>query len=315
MAELDATGRAYGINYKLIGIGTNFQGDAGYVPRNDIVQGTFYNRYSWYGAKGARFESFSAHFNVNRIWRYEDFGRRGPIEGADALYFQFGWRGGWSLNANVQRVFWTFQGDLYATYQRSQTGAPYVPLGRVGGFTPDVSVKTPVYRTFDAQVEVSRGPVAIFDEGSAGHQTSVSATVNERPTRSLRLQATLTTSRITRDRDGSEFALTVIPRFKVEYQPTRTIFFRMVGQYQSQRQDLLLDATEGQPLIVDGAIPAAQRSNGLRLDWLASYKPTPGTMVFVGYGTSLAADRTLSLADLQRTNDGFFLKVAYLFRK
>jgi hypothetical protein len=315
MAELDATGRAYGINYKLIGIGTNFQGDAGYVPRNDIVQGSFYNRYSWYGAKGARFETLSVHYNVNRIWRYEDFGRRGPIEGVDSLYFQFGWRGGWSLNANMQRVFWDFQGDKYVTYQLGQTGAPYVPLGRVGGFTPDISVKSPVYRTFDAQVDVSRGPVAIFDEGSAGQQTAVSATVNERPTRSLRLQAMLTASRIVRDRDGSEFALTVIPRFKIEYQPTRTIFFRMVGQYQSQRQALLLDAIEGQPLIIDGVIPAAQQSNGLRLDWLASYKPTPGTMVFFGYGASLATDRTLSLANLQRMSDGFFLKVAYLIRK
>jgi hypothetical protein len=162
---------------------------------------------------------------------------------------------------------------------------------------------------------VSRGPVAVFAEGSAGHQTSVSATVNERPTRSLRLQAMLTASRIVRDRDGSEFALTVIPRFKVEYQPTRTIFFRMVGQYQSQRQDLLLDATEGQPLLVAGVIPPAQKSDGLRLDWLASYKPTPGTMVFFGYGASFATDRTLSLANLQRMSDGFFLKVAYLFRK
>jgi len=315
MAELDATGRAYGINYKLIGIGTDFRDDAGYVPRNDIVQGNLFNRYSWYGPKGARFETFSAHANVSRIWRYEDFGRRGPIEGIDSLYFQFGWRGGWSLNANMQRVFWDFQGDLYVAYQVSQTGAPYVPLDRVGGFTPDITVKTPVYRTFDAQVEASRGPVAIFAEGSAGHQAAVSATVNARPTRSLRLQATLTRSRITRDRDGSEFALTVIPRFKVEYQATRTIFFRMVGQYQSQRQGLLLDATEGQPLLVAGIIPPAQKSDGLRLDWLASYKPTPGTMVFFGYGASFATDRTLSLANLQRMSDGFFLKVAYLLRK
>ena len=139
--------------------------------------------------------------------------------------------------------------------------------------------------------------------------------MNARPTRSLRLQATLTRSRITRDRDGSEFALTVIPRFKVEFQPTRTIFFRMVGQYQSQRQGLLLDAIEGQPLIVEGVIPPAQKSDGLRLDWLASYKPTPGTMVFFGYGASFVTDRTLSLANLQRVSDGFFLKVAYLLRK
>jgi Domain of unknown function (DUF5916)/Carbohydrate family 9 binding domain-like len=315
MAELDATGRAFGINYKLTGIGTDFQADSGYVPRNDIVQGNLYNRYSWYGAKGARFETFSAHYNASRIWRYHDFGSRGPIEGADSFVFQFGWRGGWSLNANLQRVFWDFQRDSYVAYQLSRTGEPYLPIDRVGGFTPDVSIRTPVFRSFDAQVDVSRGPVAIFAEGSAGHQTAVSATVNARPTRSLRLQATLTRSRIERDRDGSEFALTVIPRFKVEYQPTRAIFFRMVGQYQSQRQGLLLDAIGGEPLTVAGVIPPAQKSDGLRLDWLASYKPTPGTMVFFGYGASFVTDRTLSLANLERMSDGFFLKVAYLFRR
>jgi hypothetical protein len=315
MAELDATGRAYGINYKLIGIGTGFEGDAGYVPRNDIVQGTFFNRYSWYGAKGAPLETFSVHYNVSRIWRYDDFGSRGPIEGTDSYYFQFGWRGGWSLNANLQRVYWNFQDNAYVAYQLSQSGAPYQPIDRVGGFMPDITLKTPVFRAMDAQLEAARGPVAIFAEGSAGHQTAVSATVNARPTRTLRLQATLTRSRITRDRDGSEFALTVIPRLKVEFQPTRTIFFRMVGQYQSQRQGLLLDTIEGQPLLVAGVIPPAQKSDGLRLDWLASYKPTPGTMVFFGYGTSFVTDRTLSLANLQRVSDGFFLKVAYLIRK
>jgi hypothetical protein len=315
MAELDATGRAYGINYKLIGIGADFVADTGYVPRNDIVQATLYNRYSWYGAKGARLETFSAHYNASRIWRYEDFGHRGPIEGSDSFIFQFGWRGGWSLSANMQRMFWEFQDDQYIAYRLSQTGAPYTPIDRVDGFTPDITLKTPIYQAFDAQVDVSRGPVAIFAEGSEGLQTAVSATVNGRPTRSLRLQAMLTASRIVRERDGSEFALAVIPRLKVEYQPRRSLFFRVVGQYQSQRQALLLGAFDGEPLMVAGVLPPAQESNVLRLDWLVSYKPTPGTMVFVGYGTSLAADRTLSLADLERTNDGFFLKVAYLFRK
>ncbi len=151
-------------------------------------------------------------------------------------------------------MFWDFQRDSYVAYQLSRTGEPYLPIDRVGGFTPDVSIRTPIFRAFDAQVEVSRGPVAIFAEGSA-------------------------------------------------------------VQYQSQRQGLLLGAIDGEPLAVAGVIPPAQKSDGLRLDWLASYKPTPGTMVFFGYGASFVTDRTLSLANLQRMSDGFFLKVAYLLRK
>jgi hypothetical protein len=315
MAELDATARAWGINYKLTGIGEGFEADSGYVPRNDMVEASFFNRYSWYGAKGAALETISLHYNASRIWRYAGFGHNGPIEGSDSFSSQFGWRGGWSLGVNLQRVYWDFQDDAYVAYRLSQSGVSYQPIDRVGGFTPDVTFKTPIFQRFDGQVEAARGPVAIFAEGSAGHQTTVSGTVNARPTRAVRAQATVTASRITRDRDGSEFALTVIPRVKVEYQPTRSLFFRMVGQYQSERQDLLLSAIDGQPLLIAGIIPPAQKSNTLRLDWLVSYKPTPGTLLFFGYGTSLETDRTLGLSNLRRMSDGFFLKVAYLFRK
>ncbi len=315
MAELDRTGRAFGFNYKVTGIGTAFEEQAGYIPRNNIIQATLYDRYSWYGTKGAWLDTFSSHWNTSRIWRYDRPGD-GPIEGSDAFPFQFGWRGGWSLSLTFQRVFWHLQPEQYATYQTIAQGAPvaYAPHLEVTGYTQDVTFKTPVFRTFDGQFEVTHGPVAIFAEGTQGHETDVTSTLDGRPTRSVRLQATLTYSRIVRDRDGSEFAQTVIPRAKVEFQATRAIFFRMIAQYTSQRQAVLLDAT-GEPLLVGGVFSSAQSSNGLRLDWLASYKPTPFTVAFFGYGSSLAAGQTLSLEHLQRTSDGFFLKVAYQFRR
>jgi hypothetical protein len=43
--------------------------------------------------------------------------------------------------------------------------------------------------------------------------------------------------------------------------------------------------------------------------------PTPETVAFFGYGSSLASDRGLSLSDLRRQSDGFFVKLAYLFRR
>ncbi|RPJ82465.1 MAG: hypothetical protein EHM13_08870 [Acidobacteria bacterium] len=176
-------------------------------------------------------------------------------------------------------------------------------------------MKTPIFRTLNAQLDAQRGPVAIFAEGSAGRETRVSTTVSARPTGSIRMEATATYSRITRDRDGSEFARTVIPRIKVEYQVARPLFFRMVAEYQSQRQGVLLDAIDGLPLLVRGVFPAAKSGTGLRLDWLASYKPTPGTVAFFGYGSSMTADRLDPLANhLVRMNDGFFLKIAYQIR-
>ena len=47
---------------------------------------------------------------------------------------------------------------------------------------------------------------------------------------------------------------------------------------------------------------------------LFSYKPTPGTVFFFGYGASLTEPEPFSFQNLTRTTDGFFLKLSYLFR-
>jgi hypothetical protein len=53
----------------------------------------------------------------------------------------------------------------------------------------------------------------------------------------------------------------------------------------------------------------------LQTDWLVSYEPTPGTGAFFGYGDTRAGEETSSLSDLQRRRDGFFVKVAYQWRR
>ena len=57
-------------------------------------------------------------------------------------------------------------------------------------------------------------------------------------------------------------------------------------------------------------------ANEFRNDFLFSYKPTPGTVLFFGYGASLTEPTAFALERdaLRRTVDGFFLKASYLFR-
>jgi hypothetical protein len=48
---------------------------------------------------------------------------------------------------------------------------------------------------------------------------------------------------------------------------------------------------------------------------LFSYQPTPGTVLFAGYGNTLAnLEEDPRRPRLRRTADGFFLKLSYLFR-
>ena len=50
------------------------------------------------------------------------------------------------------------------------------------------------------------------------------------------------------------------------------------------------------------------------MDWLFSYQPNPGTVVFAGYGNSLTEPEAFAFAGLHRVSDGFFVKLSYLFR-
>ena len=70
----------------------------------------------------------------------------------------------------------------------------------------------------------------------------------------------------------------------------------------------------GDSLFVAGTAQPATDLNGLRLVLLASFEPTPGTVAFVGYGSSLETDGEFNWSRLQRMNDGFFVKLAYQVR-
>jgi hypothetical protein len=319
LAEFDRTGRAWGFNYKLTGFGRDFLTTSGYVPRSNVVEFSASNRLSLYGKRGALIDQTTFFAGPDRIWRYGDFGHRGALEGKDGGHLSFSLKGGWSIWTEVSQSFYRFDPEDYEAYQVSgASGAEaFVLPEKVSGlWGRSIRVTTPTFQMFNVTLNVEQGDVAIFDEAAKGKETAISTTIGMRPTPSIRIEETNTYSRITRATDDSEFARTVIPRLKVEYQPTRALFFRVVGEYQSERQAVLFDPWTGaNPLIVGGRLSNAWRSNGLRLDFLFSYEPTPGTVAFFGYGNSMATERTLSLRGLERRSDGFFVKLAYQFRK
>jgi hypothetical protein len=107
----------------------------------------------------------------------------------------------------------------------------------------------------------------------------------------------------------------------VEYQLSRPIFLRLVGEYTTERRDALRDDTRTNApiLILD---PEASRyvratafgRRSVRGDFLFSYQPNPGTVLFAGYGSTLRDPSELGRASLRRAEDGFFLKLSYLFQ-
>jgi hypothetical protein len=137
----------------------------------------------------------------------------------------------------------------------------------------------------------------------------------------LRLDARYQMQSFRRRTDDSIVGIRRIPRVKAEYQISRPIFVRVVGEYNSDwHDDLRDDSRTNLPIYIrtgpgtfERAAKTAQKS--FRADWLFSYQPTPGTVIFAGYGNTLAnIDEDPRRPELRRVSDGFFLKLSYLFR-
>jgi hypothetical protein len=215
----------------------------------------------------------------------------------------------------VEREFVTFQDSSYADYTiGSATGPVYQPIDDFSGFVWGTKVTTPTWRRLGAELTYRRGEAPIFEEASTGRGWTLTGSLDLRPTPTVRVAATATVLRLSR-LDDSEFARATIPRLKLEYQPTRALFFRAVGEYFSERRSGLLHPATGDSLYVGGAPQPTTEFNGLRVDFLVSYEPTPGTVAYFGYGSSLETDEEFNWSHLERMSDGFFLKLAYHLRR
>jgi hypothetical protein len=92
-----------------------------------------------------------------------------------------------------------------------------------------------------------------------------------------------------------------------------------VGEYAMSKQDSLRDDSRTNlPIYLsDGqggfTRAAGFRSNVFRSDILLAYRPTPGTVLFLGYGSTMTEPEAFKFNALTRTRDAFFAKVSYLF--
>src|SRR2546425_3145856 len=309
----DRTGRAYGNHFELLGIEKSFQDTSGFVNRTDFVAGRTYNRFSWYGRLGALVEQFTAIVGFAPIWRYADFGRlRRTIEDTLQSFFIANLRGGWQAQVTLSLNHFGFDGADYSDYTVGST--PFVVPHDLYHLPSAAFILNAPNRAVSGSVVLGYSAVAIFPEASEGRQVALTTVAALRPTPALRLEARWAHQRLTRARDRSRFSTANIPRLKPEYQLTRAIFVRYIGQYFAEDQAALLDPRTGQPLLVNGDTARAIVTNAFRNDLLFSYKPTPGTVVFLGYGASLTEVDAFRFRNLSRASDGFFLKLSYLFR-
>jgi hypothetical protein len=328
-ASLVRSGRSFGINIASRAAGENFRAASGFISRTDYASTSMIPSYTIVGAPGSWIESFNA--NVFLTMRWNQYHRFFDGAAADDRQADFSTgltlRGGWQVGVAWSIESFGYPASLYADYRIERTRGAVVDTIPFSG-TPQLpnldfaaSLATPNFQTFSLTASLLAGRDENFFEWASGHLLLGSVDLAWRPTGRLRTELLYQDQEVRRPDDGSVVSRIRVPRVKIEYQLSRSIFIRLIGQYTSNETDALRDdsRTNGAILIrdpVSGAFTRSARSvnNTLRVDWLFSYHPTPGTVLYLGYGSSLDEPTAFRFRELQRVGDGFFAKASYLFR-
>jgi len=324
--SMNRTGRRVGLRYQVNGITPQFETQTGFIPRRDFVHTSWTHRVTYLGAIGARLQNWTTRASFETYNPYRDFfAGKYPLETKLVLFNDLVFRGGWDLFIQPHVETYAFDPRAYAGYSvlHPRGGAtdtvPFRVGSRVHMAGSELKLTSPQWRGFTFNVGGYAGTAPSFYETALARRVDLSAGADWRPTSHLRVSPTMTMTRSWRSADGTTIVRADIPRLKVEYQVTRAIFFRYVGQYDAERRDALRDPRSGLPIAVEqrnGSIvtATATSSNTFRNDWLFSFQPSPGTTFFAGYGTTLAEEEPFRFRAVQRTSDGFFLKLSWLFR-
>ena len=325
---LARTGRKFAMRYTVRGVDPEFRAAAGFISRTGIASGNFNHALITYGKPGSALERWSSDVVVDGTWQYDEL-MAGHSSQDRKLHFNnnFTLRGGWRLGGSV--LFETFGYDqgLYRDYVLGQEGAtgvtflPFVGTPRLPNLDYVFSATTPQRAGVEFDAMVVWGKDENFYEWSPADIIFLNLGAAWKPTDQLRVDARYQLQSFRRRTDDSIVGIRRIPRLKAEYQISRPIFVRVVGEYNSDWQDDLRDDSRTNlPIYIRNASGGYDRAaktyvKSFRADWLFSYQPTPGTVLFAGYGNTLAdVDDNPRTSRLKRTVDGFFLKVSYLFR-
>ncbi len=318
-ARLERSGRIFSWQAGIEDVNPDFRARSGFIRRIGDTQLDGQIQYTFLKPPGSFLEDWSPLMELRAYYDHEDFwaGRR-YNEAQAEVGLDVSLRGANGFNIRLQNGYFAFDADRYQGYEvlYAGTGPGYLPFG-----TPEPLDRLLGLQLFGRTQPVPwlsirgrfrYGDVPIYAEGSRGVELRLGPTASFRFPFGLLGDLSYTYSRIDRA-DGGRFSLAQIPRLKVQYQFTRALFIRAIVQYNLEERDALRSPL-GQAMRVDGEVSTAEDAGRMRYDFLVSYEPSPGTIVYAGWSRAMEGPETYRYSDLSPVNEGLFLKVSYLFR-
>src|SRR6185295_19099207 len=320
---LSRNSKEFGFRYLFTGISENFLARSGFISRPGVVHAAVDHRLTLFGQRGELLESLTGDFLLDDQWQYAHFFRQGDAQDKKLhISTNAGLRGGWNVGAGFYVETFGFDDQLYAGYQiQAPTGEllPFTGRPRITNHDYVFTLATPQWKIFNADLLYVGGHDENFYEWAQADIDLIQLSMSVRPSDRARIEGTFNYQDYWRRTDHSLVGRNMIPRLKFEYQLTRAIFLRLVGEYDlSMTDDLRDEDRTNYPLVIDGEPALAVRDRTLHGDYLFSYQPTPGTVLFLGYGSQADGNpdplERFNWQPLHRASDYFFIKYSYLFR-
>jgi len=319
----NSSGRKWSSSFSTTGYHGNFNPAVGFIQRGDYVTISAGPTRRFYGKEDAFLEQLSISYRLTGNWNYDGFiSNDKPDDRRMYPSFSMQFKGGWRFTNFTWIEYFGYPEKFYTNYYTKSNNefVPYIgtdELFNIGGM---FELTTPQLESFSASFKYGFGRDPNYDEWAPGDLYLIETKIKWNPTDQIRMFLRYNQQKNYRPFDNSLVSESRTPRIKIEYQINSSIFLRGVVQYTSRYRDSLRDNSRTELPVYfkneegDYNLSVPVESNNIQADFLFSYRPTPGTLLFFGYGSILTEPSRFRFQSVERQSDGYFLKVSYLFK-
>ena len=317
-------GRNLRLNYSMNAVPGDFITRSGLIGQRDVANVVIDHSYTWLlGRKTV--ESVTGGVTVQGTWKYDNF-----VHGGEILnrYLHFNTtarlKGGWNVGASYFVETFGYDSTIYRGVYVQQANGDVTPFTGGGQRLPNndyvLQFNTPAWKHFDFSGFTLIGlNDENYAEWSSGRLFTTNLGMNIRPNDQLRIGFSVNENRVYRATDHSRVLLQDVLVGRVEYQISRAMQIRLITQYSIDTRDSLRDdGRTNLPLVVqqgNAFVPAAAYDRrSLQANFLFTYLPNPGTVMYLGYGNLRQRPDLDGRAALGPTRSDFFLKLSYLLK-
>ena len=313
------SGRSFSWNAHFEDVDPAFNTQTGFINRIGDVNTQGSVSLTKFGRPGALLERISVRTNFDAFFRHDEFWDGGsPFEAELQAFPTLSFRGGRSITFVLRDGYFRFNPSDYATWGTLDASGDPQPFVLPEALKHMVALGIMPRARINNQVQLNGRlfyrDVPIFNEAARGLEIQGNGSLTIRPNSSVQLTLSHTFSSLKRERDNSQYSTSHLPRVRIQYQFSKSLFVRGLVQFRLTERSALQDPTTGLPLTIGGSTVDARSQGQFEGQLLAQYEPSPGTVVFIGYSRIMQGERTFRLSRLTPTSDGLFVKLGYLFR-